>query len=135
MGLCVVYFLYSKQCDKIKIGITENLPRRIKSFFRMSPDHSMKVIGYIESSRSICARIEGRLHATYQEHRINGEWFYAHPAIMDYAFRYSENHSPREEDMSPSYLPKVHRITPIIQNHPTKKRMSNEEFWRGCILA
>ena len=77
---CWVYFLESETTRFVKIGITNNLNRRINALISACGE-SIKVNTTLQcSNRENARKIEGYLHSRYSEHRMhpNGkatEWF------------------------------------------------------------
>lgn len=72
-GACCVYFIVCR--DKMKIGVSDNVPRRLKQLQTASGDKMdiFHVIPYRD--RASAYKEEARLHEKYAMHKINGEWF------------------------------------------------------------
>ena len=79
-----VYFISSD--DKIKIGYTKNIKRRLKQL-QTSNSSQLLLLGYIEGDKDV----EKQLHKRFAQYRIrkNGEWFNCSDEILDYINEYN----------------------------------------------
>lgn len=79
-----VYFISSD--DKIKIGYTKNIKRRLKQL-QTSNSSQLILLGYIEGDKNV----EKQLHKRFAQYRIreNGEWFNCNDEILDYINEYN----------------------------------------------
>jgi len=66
----VVYLIRSGESDAFKIGYARNVAQRISELQCGSPDLLTLV-----ASTFGAAKLEGRMHRMFQQHRIRGEWF------------------------------------------------------------
>jgi hypothetical protein len=97
----VVYFV--RAVDKVKIGFTRDVERRISELQTASPV-DLELLGTLPGS----ALTERRLHKRFSAHRVNREWFRYEPPIIGFIER---------ECRKPTSEPPV-RITPLArQNH------------------
>ena len=69
-GMPCVYFIYSPENNRVKIGTSDNVQRRFNSIRTMSPV-PLILIGSIEGSYEK----ESSLHRRYDSSRTHGEWF------------------------------------------------------------
>lgn len=70
-----VYFIDQVGTPYLKIGITEDLPRRLSTLQTASPQ-DLRVICTLECGDIETAqRIEGMLHAYFEAQYVRGEWF------------------------------------------------------------
>lgn len=71
------YYLYALTCgDRVKIGHSTNIQKRIKSIQTANADEvSLVWKFYVGSDRSIAETAERRLHRLCNKHHIRGEWF------------------------------------------------------------
>ncbi|MEL0099663.1 MAG: GIY-YIG nuclease family protein [Opitutae bacterium] len=70
-----IYFISQMDTAKTKVGITNNLPRRLRQI-QTGNDKPLSLIGYIEYDTRTEARIEERrIHKLWQTKRLAGEWF------------------------------------------------------------
>jgi hypothetical protein len=74
----VVYFIRAQR-GRVKIGTTTKLGSRMRSLRTMSPD-PIELLAVIPGGRSI----EAQLHTRFARHRKHGEWFDAHPDLLEY---------------------------------------------------
>lgn len=82
----VIYFL---SCgDKVKIGLTTDLPRRLRNIRNMSPV-SLELLGVIPGD----AKLERELHRRFGQYRQHGEWFSSNPELVDFISRSTNNAS------------------------------------------
>lgn len=63
--------------DKVKIGRTQDVQRRLKALQTANPD-TLTLLGYIEGD------LERYLHNKFQKHHFRGEWYYLDQEIMDF---------------------------------------------------
>lgn len=70
-----IYFINCIGTSLYKIGITDNLPRRLRQI-QTGNDKPLSLIGYIEYDTRTEARTEERrIHKLWQTKRLAGEWF------------------------------------------------------------
>lgn len=70
-----IYFISQMDTEKTKVGITNNLPRRMRQI-QTGNDKPLSLIGYIEYDTRTEARAEERrIHKLWQTKRLAGEWF------------------------------------------------------------
>jgi hypothetical protein len=67
-----VYVLNIQKTDKYKIGISQNIRKRIKQFETGNPEN-IKVVFYVETAHY--KSLEKKLHEIFKNDRIGGEWF------------------------------------------------------------
>lgn len=61
--------------DDIKIGISSEIPKRVKSL-QTGSSSKLEVAGYVEcEDRAKALALEKRLHIEYSSYRTIGEWF------------------------------------------------------------
>ena len=63
--------------DKVKIGRTQDVQRRLEALQTANPD-TLTLLGYIEGD------LERYLHNKFQKHHFRGEWYYLDQEIMDF---------------------------------------------------
>lgn len=68
----MIYFIGSKKENICKIGVSNNVEKRIKEIQCSCPFPVEVLIAYPVSDDYL---IEKALHNKYNEHRLNGEWF------------------------------------------------------------
>lgn len=69
-GISQVYFAACDKLDEVKIGVSTEARRRIKSFGTTYPGE-LYVLGLINGDRDV----EQHIHQILNKHRIRGEWF------------------------------------------------------------
>ncbi|MBM9622242.1 GIY-YIG nuclease family protein [Streptomyces zhihengii] len=69
-GGTVVYVLGLKGMDPVKIGVSRNLPERIRSLQTGAPAQ-LEILWTTPGGQSL----ETRLHSAFQRYRTHGEWF------------------------------------------------------------
>lgn len=68
----MIYFIGNKKENICKIGVSNNVDKRIKEIQCSCPFEVEVLITYAVSDDYL---IERALHNKYDEHRLNGEWF------------------------------------------------------------
>ena len=68
-----VYFV--SDSEFIKIGVADNLKRRLKEIQMGNPRRCEIVAAFPCKSKSAAHQAEGLLHSIYRDYRMNGEWF------------------------------------------------------------
>ena len=71
-----VYFVQAERGGPVKIGVTDDLDRRL-SMLQASSAERLVVIYALPGDR----RTELELHKRFSEHRIRGEWFAEEPVL------------------------------------------------------
>lgn len=78
-----VYFVKSGQF--IKIGVATNVVRRVRLAASSWNPHEIEPLGWIhEPDEDDAFTLERKLHVRFAEHRHRGEWFHAHPLLLDF---------------------------------------------------
>ena len=75
-----VYFIQPKQGGPIKIGMSNDVQRRLDLFEPMNP-YPLKCLGVIRTGG---ARLEKSLHNQFQNSRLHGEWFGPTDDLLEY---------------------------------------------------
>jgi len=75
--LAGVYFIRS--ADKVKIGVSMNVPQRIKALRTMS-GAEVELLAVAKGTQ----REEAQLHNRFAHLRTHGEWFRAEPELLDF---------------------------------------------------
>jgi hypothetical protein len=75
----LVYFIQGERTKLVKIGVTDDIERRMATLRLMSPD-KLTLIGVVVCKKS--GGMERALHDRYAEARAHGEWFYPVPNLM-----------------------------------------------------
>src|SRR5438552_972547 len=70
-----VYVMHIKQTTWYKIGITDNLKRRLAGIQCANPEQVELLYYYTLDTQSDAKTFEVHMHGLYQQHRIAGEWF------------------------------------------------------------
>lgn len=71
----ILYVLEIKKLETYKIGVTDNLEKRIKQLQTGSPEE-ITVVNYFEYELPKQAfKIEKILHKKFKKHQTQGEWF------------------------------------------------------------
>lgn len=65
-----IYFAQCSGTDRVKIGYSGDITRRLQSLSTSAP-FPVVLLGYIAGEQSL----ERELHAAFAKHRKNGEWF------------------------------------------------------------
>ena len=73
----LIYFIRSGNSDYCKIGITDNLPRRIKALQTGNPE-TLKCLGVIYGD----AASERLIHIKLSKYKIRGEWYQLAEALQ-----------------------------------------------------
>lgn len=76
-----IYFIQGERTRLIKIGVADDVDRRLATLRLMSPD-KLELLGVV-----VCQKYgdtEKMLHARYAEARAHGEWFYAVPNLVNW---------------------------------------------------
>ena len=73
----LIYFIRSGNADYCKIGITDNLPRRIKALQTGNPE-TLKCLGVIYGD----AASERLIHIKLKNHKVRGEWYQLSEALQ-----------------------------------------------------
>lgn len=69
-----VYVLHSPKLDAYKIGVTNNIEKRIKQVERLVEDEKLALI-ILTDQISNAYQIESELHREFEEQNVYGEWF------------------------------------------------------------
>jgi hypothetical protein len=75
-----VYFVQAKQGGPIKIGVSSDVPKRIRAIQTTSPAELL-VLRVIPSGGR---ELERKLHESFAAHRLHGEWFEPAQELLDY---------------------------------------------------
>ncbi len=115
----MIYFVYNKNHDAIKIGFSESPYERIKEIQRNCLDQ-LKMIGTMPGDRND----EKSLHARFSEIRIRFEWFQNTPELMEFINNNTTNNPPppRERHRQESWGPlpadsKYNKPPKVHENH------------------
>lgn len=76
-------FIYLIKCEGThyyKIGITTNRPETRLRILQTSLPFDLKMV--ISCEKDFVSEVEKRLHVTFKEHHIRGEWFLFSPALI-----------------------------------------------------
>lgn len=79
-----VYFVQPEGSDKVKIGLTNDLEARLKSFQTGSPEPFVVLHQIMTPARRCSERMERKLHRRFDSYRYNGEWFRLEGELADY---------------------------------------------------
>lgn len=74
-----VYFILAREVNRIKIGMTISVQKRLENLKRASPI-KLELIGVIEGGR----KKEKELHLRFRGFHIQSEWFEYEKPIQDY---------------------------------------------------
>lgn len=77
-----VYFIQAGPAGPIKIGVTNEMPRRLK-MLQNGNHEALSVIATVEANR----RYEQLMHRRFYLHRLRGEWFRPAPDILAFVER------------------------------------------------
>ena len=77
-----VYFVQSGSIGPIKIGYSEDPPRRLSGLVTMSPER-LHLLGTIPANEGT----EGRLHKRFAGFRLHGEWFRPADELLEFIRR------------------------------------------------
>lgn len=66
----VVYFLLCREIRAVKIGTTDDLPKRMATLQCASPVE-IELLAFVDGD----TKLESALHSVYRDCRMNGEWF------------------------------------------------------------
>ena len=77
-----VYFFYAEEVDRIKIGATGNIAKRLKGISGQSACE-VRLLGYVHSNQ----HSEYEVHQMFDQYKHHGEWFEASPEIWEYIER------------------------------------------------
>jgi hypothetical protein len=72
-----IYFVYAPRAQRIKIGITKDVPKRIRQL-QTGSSEPLEVIVVVRGSRDH----EKAWHICFASLRQHGEWFTAHPYLL-----------------------------------------------------
>ena len=72
-----VYCIYAEDIGRVKIGVSTNIPARLKSLQCASPV-PLDIYGWVRGSH----RVESEMHRMFARFRTHGEWFTADEAIF-----------------------------------------------------
>jgi len=79
-----IYFIYAPHVNKVKIGVTNDLDRRMAAIQSMSPV-DIVCIGTIDSPPyKQLYSMEAKLHKKFRMYRSHGEWFNCFGGLEDY---------------------------------------------------
>lgn len=77
----VVYFIAPLRSRRVKIGVTTDLPKRLKAL--QAANHvALKVLHAIPGDQGL----EGQLHVRFRKYRQNNEWFAMSDEIKAFIF-------------------------------------------------
>jgi Meiotically up-regulated gene 113 len=115
-----VYFVQAESTNKIKIGQSDDVPKRMYQLQCASPD-KLKLLGKLSTK----VVREEELHERFHAHRTVGEWFEPSNEILCYI---RENATLEAKDMVPSYKsdPK-HRIARKLEAEGARVAKAAEE--------
>jgi len=115
-----VYFVQAESTNKIKIGQSDDVPKRMYALQCASPD-KLKLLGKLSTK----VVREEELHKRFHAHRAFGEWFEPADEILCYI---RENAVLDAGDMVPTYKrdPK-HRIARKLEAEAAKVAKAAEE--------
>lgn len=75
----LVYFLRMGEDGPVKIGISSDVKKRVKTLQTAIP-YELKLLGAIPGG----ARAEAFLHQLFDSYRLKGEWFTADPVLLSF---------------------------------------------------
>ena len=75
-----IYFIYSNETGRVKIGFSYNVEQRFEILKSMSPDPDLQLYGVIKGT----LKKERSLHKRFNGCRSHGEWFYLTPTLARY---------------------------------------------------
>jgi hypothetical protein len=76
----LIYFVKSNKNQEIKIGFTSGqVEERIRTLQTSHP-YQIELLATISGDM----KFERSLHERFKEYRLQGEWFFPHPELIDY---------------------------------------------------
>lgn len=72
-----VYFIEAVGLDKVKVGIADDVGRRLAGLQTASPVE-LRLLAAVPGDESL----EQRIHASLSRYRVRGEWFFLTPAVL-----------------------------------------------------
>lgn len=75
-----VYLIQGETTKLVKIGYSEDIPKRLQTLKSSSPD-KLTLLGYLQGAGT---QAELKLHKKFEKWRVHHEWFQADPSILDY---------------------------------------------------
>lgn len=78
---CMVYFFFSDETERVKIGIAADPWARLASLQTGCPEE-LGLLGFINAPGS-AQQLEREWHARFRQDRVRGEWFALTPELMD----------------------------------------------------
>lgn len=111
----MIYFISADEANKVKIGFTNNLKKRLKQLQTSSP-FELKVLLILEGDE----HKEKELHLKFKKQRVNGEWFEKTEEISkfiseneinnkSYEYNFSNKYSLLFEEDSKSQMKKIRK--------------------------
>lgn len=91
-GKQVVYFIEDEGNDQVKIGITNNVRKRIETL-QCGHGAPLKLLGTLSGGR----RIERQLHVRFNKYRIRNEWFRLSDEIREFIKDYTGDNGDKFE--------------------------------------
>ncbi len=83
-GVRFVYFVQARGGGPVKIGMTSNVPRRLRQL-QAASDEELVVRRTVRVHVSKARTMERNLHAHFDEARLDGEWFRPVPELAHLA--------------------------------------------------
>jgi len=68
----MVYFVLAQGCNKVKIGVTSNVHKRLLTLSSYCP-FPLRLLGTIEAG--LAYDLESSLHEKFSEFKVHGEWY------------------------------------------------------------
>jgi hypothetical protein len=69
-----VYFVREAHVGMVKIGVSKDVPQRLKALRTGNP-RPLELMGWIIPQKGSDYSLESQLHLKYDRHRAEGEWF------------------------------------------------------------
>ncbi len=83
LNLAGVYFIQAGEYGRIKIGVSKQLGKRVRTLQLACP-YPLKVVGHQPDYPEDIWRAEEELHRQFESIRVCGEWFIPSHQLADY---------------------------------------------------
>lgn len=88
-----LYFIHCELTDKVKIGVSNNVRRRLAELQLSSPTE-LKLIGVVDN----CGDLEKTTHFLFRKLNTKGEWFEMNEEIRTFMQQLQHNYNLLEPD-------------------------------------
>lgn len=89
-----VYFITREPGDRVKIGFTTSNPHARRAALQTGCPDPLDLVAYVPATDEE----ERRLHETFRELRVQGEWFYCQQKLADFVWYLDGDCDPRNRD-------------------------------------